>query len=309
MSKPRKAVEDGAFISIQGWMTRLVKPDGRVLSLPELAIFANIWGFSQDGKSQYRGGTGYLAEFLHMSKPTVIAHLKALTEAGLINRIEEEVNGVTFVNYSVDNQEGLNFLTGGKESLPGVKNLNGGGKEILPGGGKESLPINKSIENKEGTKSIVASADAAANTPACDSSPSPINTEKEAKAPTTPKAPAAPARRAAKPAGFDFRGELIALGVNPQTADDWMAVRKAKKAANTQTAFNILKAQIEKAGAPAEECIALAVEKSWQGFRADWFQNDRERTAAPAFTPVPQYTMYGRPVRPVEARREPRAID
>lgn len=78
---------------------------------------------------------------------------------------------------------------------------------------------------------------------------------------------------------FDFYSELLALGVTEQTASDFMKVRKQKKATNTQTAFNKIKAEVSKAnadGVTAEECITMAVENSWQGFSYEWYQNRAE---------------------------------
>lgn len=69
---------------------------------------------------------------------------------------------------------------------------------------------------------------------------------------------------------FDFKKALIDIGVSPEVAEDWLEVRKAKKAANTETAFKRLKEEISKSGLPANECITIAVARSWQGFQADW---------------------------------------
>ena len=81
--------------------------------------------------------------------------------------------------------------------------------------------------------------------------------------------------------GFDFKRSLIELGVSPDVAADWMQVRKAKKAANTETAFKRLRSEIEKSGLPANECITIAVSRSWQGFQADWVANvQRQRPQA-----------------------------
>lgn len=70
---------------------------------------------------------------------------------------------------------------------------------------------------------------------------------------------------------FNFKQALIDLGVSEQIAADYMAVRKLKRAANTETAFNRIKSEIEKTGASADDCIRLAVEMSWQGFKAEWY--------------------------------------
>lgn len=69
---------------------------------------------------------------------------------------------------------------------------------------------------------------------------------------------------------FDFKNSLIEIGVSPEVADDWMQVRKAKRASNTKTAFRRIKNEIDKSGLSANECITIAVARSWQGFQADW---------------------------------------
>ena len=76
---------------------------------------------------------------------------------------------------------------------------------------------------------------------------------------------------------FDFKNSLIEIGVSPEVAEDWMQVRKAAKATNTETAFNRIKHEIEKSGLSANECITIAVSRSWRGFQADWVTNMRQR--------------------------------
>ena len=79
-----------------------------------------------------------------------------------------------------------------------------------------------------------------------------------------------------KPQKFDFRKALLSAGVEPEVADAWMQVRKAKKAVNTEIAWKAISNQIaraEKIGKNANECIRVAVEKSWSGFNADWLED------------------------------------
>ena len=78
---------------------------------------------------------------------------------------------------------------------------------------------------------------------------------------------------------FDFKNSLIEIGVSPEVAEDWMQVRKAAKATNTETAFKRIKHEIEKSGLSANECITIAVSRSWRGFQADWVANMRQRPA------------------------------
>lgn len=74
---------------------------------------------------------------------------------------------------------------------------------------------------------------------------------------------------------FDFLNSLGNIGVSEETARDWMAVRKNKKATNTETAFKSIEREILKSGRSAEECIRIAVENSWSGFKAEWLFNQQ----------------------------------
>lgn len=69
---------------------------------------------------------------------------------------------------------------------------------------------------------------------------------------------------------FNFFDSLLEIGVERKVAEDWLSVRKAKKAANTETAFNAIAKQISLSGITPNECIKTAAENSWQGFKADW---------------------------------------
>lgn len=72
---------------------------------------------------------------------------------------------------------------------------------------------------------------------------------------------------------FNFKNSLIDLGIEEKIVSDWLKVRSKKKASNTETAFKKLKSEIEKSGATANECIKIAAENSWQGFKAEWIKN------------------------------------
>lgn len=73
---------------------------------------------------------------------------------------------------------------------------------------------------------------------------------------------------------FNFKNSLIEMGVTEQHAADWLAVRKVKRMTNTRTAFDRLKAQIEKAckqyNITPDACVAFAASKDWGGFDAAW---------------------------------------
>ena len=85
---------------------------------------------------------------------------------------------------------------------------------------------------------------------------------------------------------FSFLKELIAIGVERKIAEEWIKVRKNKKLTQTETAFRKTKAEIDKSGRNANDCITLCVERSWGGFNAEWIE--REIKAQPQTTPTNQ---------------------
>jgi len=123
------------YIQVQGWMISKLKLSGN-----ELLCYALIFGFSQDGNSKFQGSINYICTWLNCSRPTAIKSLKSLVEKGYLNKEEVIINGVKFNTYNV-------FQRGSKETLPPIKNLNGGSKETLPGGSKETLPNNTNNNN------------------------------------------------------------------------------------------------------------------------------------------------------------------
>ena len=79
----------------------------------------------------------------------------------------------------------------------------------------------------------------------------------------------------AKAPKFNFKSELLALGVNEEILADWLTVRKTKKASNTKTAFNGLMKEITKSGLMVNDAIEYAASKSWAGFKAQWYLNEQ----------------------------------
>lgn len=120
------------YIVIHGWMVTELELSGN-----ELMAYAIIYGFSQDGENKFTGSLKYLCNWLGCTKPTVIKALKNLVQKKLIDKEVVTINGVNFNHFS---------------TLPGVKKFNQGGKEFLPGGGKEILPYNTNIDNTSNNK-------------------------------------------------------------------------------------------------------------------------------------------------------------
>jgi hypothetical protein len=62
---------------------------------------------------------------------------------------------------------------------------------------------------------------------------------------------------------------------------DWLQVRKAKKAAVTETALAAIRREAQAAGMTLAEALTMAAAQGWQGFRADWAVAGRPGGASP----------------------------
>ena len=86
-----------------------------------------------------------------------------------------------------------------------------------------------------------------------------------------------------KKIAFNFRKELLLLGVEEQYVEDYMFVRKHKKASNTKTAFTKLKNGIEKSKLDPHVIIKIMAEKSWVGFKPEWLSDQRDKLLVKKF--------------------------
>lgn len=127
-------MKDENYILIPGWAINQLNLKGN-----NLMVYSIIYGFSQDGETEFTGSLQYLCDCLSVSKPTVINSLKELVSLGHIKKRAENINGVVFNRYKV--------------SLPVVKNFNWGIKDSLLGGSKESLHNNTTQQNTTKTSS------------------------------------------------------------------------------------------------------------------------------------------------------------
>ncbi|WP_286378631.1 helix-turn-helix domain-containing protein [Acinetobacter towneri] len=77
----------------------------------------------------------------------------------------------------------------------------------------------------------------------------------------------------AKPAKFSFANELKKLGADNQMINDWMLVRKNKKASNSETSFKNFMTQVEKSKLPLNTILEICIVRDWKGFNASWLSN------------------------------------
>ena len=125
------------FYTVQGWMLADLGLKGT-----ELAAYAIIYGFSQDGKSEYAGSSAYLCEWLGCTKKTALTTLAALTEKGYLKKREIIQNGVKLCAYVAVRTPQKQADKPGEEITPGrCKNYTGGGEEITPNNILDNISI------------------------------------------------------------------------------------------------------------------------------------------------------------------------
>lgn len=111
------------------------------LNMTEIVALAVIYGFCQDGKSDFHGSYNYLARKCKCSRQWAIELVSSLVKKGYLAKDIETINGVKICH--------LRTKIGSQESLLPVNKVDRGSQESLPGGSQESLPNNKVIDNKE----------------------------------------------------------------------------------------------------------------------------------------------------------------
>lgn len=100
-------INPNAYYTVQGWMISELGLKGNAL-----AVYAIIYGFSQDGVTEYAGSSKYLCEWLGCTKKTVLVTLAELVERGLLSKKEVVKDGVRLCNYVAKTPH---WLRGGKE--------------------------------------------------------------------------------------------------------------------------------------------------------------------------------------------------
>ena len=74
--------------------------------------------------------------------------------------------------------------------------------------------------------------------------------------------------------------DLVAEGVEQQHAEDWLTVRKAKRAPLTRAAWDDVKTEAAKAAISPAEAVRIAASSSWQGFKASWLASAKNAPAS-----------------------------
>ena len=103
------------FITIQGWMVEQLNLKGN-----QLLAYALIYGFSQDGVSEFTGSVSYVEQWLGCARSTAFETLQKLEKAGHIVKRDIHEHGTKYCAYqavvpktlqSADDQKQKNVAT------------------------------------------------------------------------------------------------------------------------------------------------------------------------------------------------------
>lgn len=79
----------------------------------------------------------------------------------------------------------------------------------------------------------------------------------------------------------DFRSALLTCGVDEDVAEEWLEIRKKKKARNSEYSFKVLVREAQKANISIAQAVEYSADHQWQGFFAEWYtktkRNDTSR--------------------------------
>jgi hypothetical protein len=87
-------MKNNNYVTLMGWMFNDLNLKGN-----EVLIYGLIYGFAQDGKSEFEGSLGYIEDTLNLSRNTVISTLKKLIKNKHIVKRQKSVNKVIYNTY------------------------------------------------------------------------------------------------------------------------------------------------------------------------------------------------------------------
>lgn len=133
-------VDDRVYFSIQAWMVTKLNLKGA-----ERDVYAIIYGYSQDGESDYHGSLAYMAELTGYSRNSICTALKSLTEKGLILKTEKYVNNIKLVRYT-SNFDGVQATCTGVQATCTNNKQDNKTEKIINNNSKELLQKNPEFE-------------------------------------------------------------------------------------------------------------------------------------------------------------------
>jgi len=220
---------------------------------------------------------GYFVEFSELLK-NKLARLGGLS-GGLVEEVVKKLvkyeffDGLVFSEHNVLTSKHIQkvYLEASKRrkdiDLSQYWLLEGVNVDINPTSSGVNVNINEQIKRKE-SKLNISFLEKKKQKSVCvdleeeEKKEQPLNAEKE----TSPQV--APA-----PPPFNFKKAMLAEGFAPELVDEWLKIRKAKKAINSELAFKTFIEQVRKTNQDINAVLNIVVQKQWKGFEADWLHN------------------------------------
>lgn len=128
------------YICLQGFMLADENLKGN-----DLILYALIYGFVQDGETEYYASLNYMSEALHLTKRGVQKILQRLVDMGYLEAEEKEIWGAKRTRYRA-------IVKDMYASSWGVNKVRGGGEKSSPSGEKSSPNNNIYIYNNNNNK-------------------------------------------------------------------------------------------------------------------------------------------------------------
>lgn len=150
-------MKDNTYLNIQSFMIKELDLKGT-----ELLVYAIIYGFSQDEKSEFKGSISYLAEWCNVSRQTIITALKNLVDKGLLEKKTDSIGlKVSYQSKIFTSQKSLLVKNLDRDSqktlLDQSKNLTANSQKTLPNNINNNIRDNININNKRAYRSYVES--------------------------------------------------------------------------------------------------------------------------------------------------------
>lgn len=131
-------IKDNNYLVIHGWMITRLDLKGN-----ELLVYALIYSFCQDGKSEFTGSIRYISEWFGWSKDTTQRVLKKLIDRGLIIKTEQEI---------AHHLKSCSYKIGHTQNEYGIRKMSMGHTQNADGGIRKMRPNNNKYNYKNNNK-------------------------------------------------------------------------------------------------------------------------------------------------------------
>lgn len=256
------------YINIQGWMISELE-----LKANDLVLYAIIYGFSQDGRSEFYGSLSYIQKMLNISRNTVIRSLKRLTQKGFVIKTNESRYKAVINNNGGENKPTKQNPTT-KESL--VVDISENEPGLCQNGTTASAKTEPQLasaktepgwcQNGTSTSAKSEPLDSAILAPNNNNTNNTKNNNKYI-------------HKKQKFSALNFlKSKLNVNGeiLNNELLKEVISTRKKRKAENSERALKYFCEQIIKANMQSDYTIEHIIEfylgqVTWKGFKAEWY--------------------------------------